>query len=110
MRRPTSTARRLRPVLAIALALGLGYGGCSEIREDELQCEEAVAHVMGCCEPFKPKVRCEYVKGGCAEESTYPDLSVQESRCIRELSCSELRERGLCSAEKWDAAPREVCS
>jgi hypothetical protein len=87
---------------AIALA-----NGCYDLREDELQCEEAVAHLMECCDDFNAsEVRCIYERGDCGSETVHPDLSVEQSRTIRRLSCAEVRARGLCDHTAFGKSPR----
>lgn len=66
------------------------------IREDELRCEEAVAHLVDCCPGFDPKkVDCYFVSGGC--DVAYPVLDIQESRCISAMRCEEVVSAGICS-------------
>jgi hypothetical protein len=64
----------------------------------ELECEETAAYLNDCCAGFdaKAQLRCEFIEGEGCGESTYPDLSVEQSECIRAMSCAEVRERGLC--------------
>jgi hypothetical protein len=94
---------------AIATALALG-GGCGDLREDELQCEEAVAHLTGCCADFEPRVSCDYQESQACEESIPTDISSEQGRCIRDLSCGDVRRRGLCDADTWQSALSGVCS
>ena len=84
-------------VLTLSSSLVRGTG----FREDEVVCEEAVAHIADCCPDFDPqagpegaRVSCEYDESAC--DARLPDLSADESACIRELSCAELKERGIC--------------
>lgn len=70
-------------------------------REDEVQCEETVAYLADCCPGFDLEaVSCTY-QDSC--DPVLPDLSVEESRCIRSLSCAQIRERGLCEFRGKDA-------
>jgi hypothetical protein len=66
------------------------------LREDEVDCEQAVAHLDECCPGFSwgSTLRCEYV-GGCG--STVPGLTVEESQCVLAMSCQELTDRDLCT-------------
>lgn len=83
-------------IALLALAVAGVTGAFVALREDELECEEAVAHLEGCCDDFSPhQVECEYVSG-CGEE-TWPDLSVEEANCIEALECDEVRARDLCT-------------
>src|SRR4051812_48491925 len=81
-------------VAALALSLALGSNG---IREDELECEEAIAHLVECCPRFAAaSVKCEYDDSeGC--KTTYTALSIAESRCIERRSCDDVRSSGLCT-------------
>jgi len=64
------------------------------LREDELECEEAMAHLDSCCPGFDlDQVECIH---GFACDDVTPDLAVSESQCIRALDCEQIRERDLC--------------
>lgn len=88
------------PVVVVWLTLGVGQR--AGFREDEVECEEAAAHLSSCCNAAVD-LSCNFTD---ACSSTYPDLSPSESRCIRDLSCSEIRARGLCSEEFSDYSNR----
>jgi hypothetical protein len=65
------------------------------LRQDEVECEEAVAYLIECCPGFDHGVvRCEY-QTTCGV--TYPDLTTRESQCILDASCEELRQHDLCN-------------
>jgi hypothetical protein len=66
------------------------------LREDEVDCEQAVAHLDECCPGFTwaSSLRCEY-DGGCAPNT--PGLTVEESNCVAAMSCDELVARDLCT-------------
>lgn len=82
----------MRTIHLIALTVGLSLG-CG-IRQDELRCEEAVAHLIDCCPSFPhDSVSCEYSEG-CS--TYYPDFSVAQSDCIIAKSCDAIRAAGLC--------------
>ncbi|WP_394847329.1 hypothetical protein LZC95_07665 [Pendulispora brunnea] len=76
-------------------------------RGDVISCEEALAHLADCCPGFDPgRVRCEYnYDEGCAGGSTqveHPTLDSDESQCIRNLECSDLIERDVCTRAQND--------
>jgi hypothetical protein len=65
------------------------------LREDELKCEEAVAHLEECCPELDvASLQCR-ASGDCDAE--LPDFRVAESDCIRAASCDEIQARGLCA-------------
>jgi len=77
---------------AVAITLPLA---CGDMRQDELDCEEAVSHLQECCPGFTGNnVECTYVSG-CAG-TTYPEISYDQSRCIRGESCDALVRSGVC--------------
>ncbi len=66
------------------------------IREDELRCEEAVAHLVDCCPGFDAQqVDCYFVESGC--DVAYPVLDIEESRCIAGKPCADVVSSGICS-------------
>lgn len=87
----------MRHVVPIAFVVLLVVGvSCNGFREDEITCEQAVAHLVECCpETSFLGVRCEHVNAkGCDENATdevFPDLRTEQARCVREKSCGELR-------------------
>jgi hypothetical protein len=86
--------RRPRVVLLAALLVG-AVVCCVGIREDELLCEEAAAHLADCCPGFAvSSLSCSY-NSGCGS-TTYPALSVQQSQCINGESCAALVADNVC--------------
>ena len=87
------------PVALCALAL---LGGAEGIDKSELECEEAVQHLIDCCPDHAPakQVDC-YTGRGCDDRP--PDLLQPQSICLRDASCDDLYARGACSA------PRDAC-
>ena len=82
---------------------------CGDLREDELRCEEAVAHLDDCCNDFDPtQLSCRFLEGcsGTDDDLTLTDFSVAQSECITELSCSRIRLAGLCLLPSEDASGR----
>jgi hypothetical protein len=70
---------------------------------EELECEEAIAHLKDCCEPLETDNICG---AGCDALT----LSLEESGCIEERGCDELRAAGVCervSALSIAGAPEE---
>jgi len=68
---------------------------CAGVREDELLCEEASAHLAHCCPGFDAtKMQCTYVSG-CGT-TTYPALSVAMGRCILGEDCADLVAGSVC--------------
>jgi hypothetical protein len=84
------------------MLLALGWLGAGGIREDEFQCEQAVAHLEECCPGFEPReVSCSF-SSGCGS-TTFTAFSLEESRCIQEESCGAIRSGHVCER----AAARE---
>lgn len=85
-----------RAALACVVWCGLSVR-CGTLRQEELECEEAVARLYECC-PSAPlsEVNCTYEEGGCEGEPRVPDIPVRQSRCVRTLSCLELTTQGVC--------------
>lgn len=80
-----------RAIVVLGGSLLVAGGG---LREDELDCEQAVAHLASCCPAFDPSlVDCTY-SSTCG--ITYPALNVDESQCIVGLSCEAIVAAGLC--------------
>ena len=77
-------------ILVIVLPLA-----CGDMRQDELDCEEAVSHLLACCPGFTGShIECTYV-AGCTT-TTYPAISYLQSQCIRGESCDTLVRSGVC--------------
>jgi hypothetical protein len=83
------------PVVVFALAFLLLR--CGDLRQDEIQCEEAAAHLKNCCPSFNAsRVNCKYVEG--CDGSTHPPLlSVETSQCIRATSCDSVVANNMCA-------------
>jgi hypothetical protein len=82
---------RLALVLVGASMLMADFG----LREDEIDCEKAVAWLQSCCPGFAraETLRCEY-DSGCGV--TEPAISISDSQCILGESCDELKASGIC--------------
>ncbi len=90
-----------------ALFIGLPLA-CGNMSGEELVCEEALAHLQDCCPGFNPThVGCLYDGPGCGDPNGFqtPDVSGDQSACIRGVSCAQLVQSGVCArAEKaWTA-------
>ncbi|HEX7671104.1 MAG TPA: hypothetical protein VF395_16025, partial [Polyangiaceae bacterium] len=63
-------------------------------RQDEVECEEAVAELVECCPGFdRSAVYCQY-NDVCGV--SYPDLAPDESECILDKKCSQIRGKRIC--------------
>jgi hypothetical protein len=90
----------LRRVLCAALLLQVALA-CGGIREDELSCEDATAHLAACCPGLAAaQISCTYVppqSDGCyGTPANYPGIGIAASTCIREESCAQLQSSGVC--------------
>jgi hypothetical protein len=85
-------ARWIRTAIAcLGLSTLIAGGG---LRQDELDCEQAVAHLKECCPDFVgATIACEF-SDGCG--TTDPALSIDESHCILALECAALVKSGIC--------------
>ena len=90
------------PVALLALVL---LGGAEGISENELECEEAVKHLLDCCPDDGPirTISC-YAGRGCDHET--PELSSAQSVCLRDSSCDALYASGACAAPKTTVCAR----
>jgi hypothetical protein len=79
---------------AIALAL-LGTRCADGFREDEMDCEQAVAHLKSCCSEIDvAQTACTHESTGGVVTSTA--LTADESTCILGEGCDTLRSSGVC--------------
>src|ERR1700761_6019438 len=96
---PTSSGVRRwlrRAVAVLGLSTLVANGG---LRQDELDCEQAIAYLQGCCPDFGgATVACSYDSGCGTTVSTA--LSIEESQCILSESCSQIVASGLCEKVK----------
>jgi hypothetical protein len=94
-------------VVAILFACSDDYDRSDDMTLEVVSCEEAIAHLTECCPGFDPTIQSckdrEWQKEerGCESYSlsqgdVLPELSLDESRCVRELSCADIRGRGIC--------------
>src|SRR5262249_34558314 len=72
------------------------------LRNDEVDCEEAVKHMIDCCPGFdRGVVQCVY-NDVCGV--SYPDLTPDESTCILDASCNALVNDGICKSVQQRSA------
>jgi hypothetical protein len=98
--------------LSTAGTLALVFACGDALQQDELDCEEAVSYLEGCCAGSDTRaVRC--IDDGCSGH--HPDISEPQSACIRAESCQELVATGVCQrAQQWlpgsnGTATTQVC-
>jgi hypothetical protein len=104
---PGTTHRRDRwrflrfALAALGLTALMADGG---LREDEIDCEEAVAHLQACCPGFTQTetLQCTYSDGCGVVE---PAISIPQSQCILAESCEALVSGGVCARAVNLASP-----
>lgn len=96
----------------VAIGLRSFVFSCNNLRQDELDCEQAVVRLAQCCPGLQAReISCYYSAGSCEESDTLPDIDITESRCIRERSCEALSAAGICQRATEKATsfyPRSV--
>ncbi len=89
MKRRVGTAFITAGTFAVLFACG------DPLLQVELDCEEAVSVLEGCCPGFAgSQLQCQY-NSDCSQ-TTYPAISQDQSACIRGESCDELKSTGVC--------------
>jgi hypothetical protein len=84
-------------LLVLGLAIAGGIPAAHGFRQDEVECEEALARLEECCPGFDASlVRCDYLES--CEDTTYPSITPSESQCLRDLSCDVIRQKRACDA------------
>ena len=94
--------------MAALVVLSLACGDA--LRQDVLDCEDAVAHLAACCPGFvNSTISCVYDHEGCSSQD--PQLTLDESQCISRASCADLVASDVCGrAQQLPAGePRAVC-
>ena len=77
------------------------------MRSDELECEEAVGHLLDCCPGLSfSEDYCTY-DAHCSGRP--PRLDEDQSRCIRAKSCDELRDAHACERAPDAGGGDEIC-
>jgi hypothetical protein len=88
---------RLRSPLLIVAGIVVLFACGAPLRQDELDCEEAVSVLASCCPGFQSsQLQCIYDDPGCGG-TTYPALTLSDSACIRSETCATLVSSGVCS-------------
>jgi hypothetical protein len=89
---------RLRSSIVVGLGIAVIFGCGDPLRQDELDCEEAVSVLEGCCPGFYgSELQCVYSAPQSCGPTTYPALSEEASACIRGESCAQLVSSGVCA-------------
>lgn len=85
-----------------------------QFRKDVLWCEDAVAKLTSCCDGLSgssanvASIPCRAFSSGCDTLNDVvidPYLSRDESECVRQASCSDLRDNGVCERAGALVAP-----
>ncbi len=86
---------------ALGMSTLMADGG---LREDEIDCEEAVAYLQQCCPGFAQTetLQCEYFDGCGVIE---PAISIPASQCIVSETCAQLVSSGVCARAKNLSSP-----
>jgi hypothetical protein len=88
------TKKPFRCGRAFTLSLLVGVLLACGIRQDEFDCENAAAHLQECCSGFSATmIECTY-SPYCT--TTYPEIDIADSDCIRNESCEDLIGTGVC--------------
>jgi len=94
----------MAPGWIIAATVALMFA-CGDMRQDELDCEEAVSHLRDCCPGFDTNlVDCTYFAPQGCGTTTYPDIPIGQSQCISGETCGSLVASGVC--KRMGAATR----
>src|SRR5689334_8220548 len=79
-----------------------------DLNEDDLRCEQAVAHLSDCCPGFDPQ-QFACASGGCGG-SDQRGIEYQDSLCIVSLDCAALQAKGICEwTRRAERFPQSVC-
>jgi hypothetical protein len=93
MRRANARHAPALAFAAVVLAL-FGTRCTGGMREDEVECEQAVSKLTQCCPGFDPgRLHCEY-SDACG--TTWPEYTINDSHCIESESCKTLQQTGVC--------------
>jgi len=95
-------------IMPVVVLLGLGVRREPQpgLREDEVECEEARAHLIDCCPTFGSNLACSYVDNGVCDAPTYPDLSSDDAVSVQRLSCGAIQTSDWC-ARQFDHSPSD---
>ncbi len=85
-----------RVVCVLGVSTLVADGG---LRQDEIDCENAISYLQGCCPDFTGEtVACVHDEG-CGT-ITDTALSIEESQCIVAESCAQVVSSGICERVK----------
>jgi hypothetical protein len=99
MRSAVGRRNRLRSA-SLAMLVIVSTHCATGLGEEEVECQEAVAHLMHCCPGLTVQPNaCDYSGEACSG-GTVPAFSATTSRCIRAKSCAQLADDGLCFATR----------
>jgi hypothetical protein len=84
------------------------YDDSEDLNDTVISCEVAIAHLANCCPEFDPQKhgqctdRDYHQTSGCESVTTkagrtLPEMTLEESVCVRESSCESLVNRGVCN-------------
>lgn len=90
--RPAAWRWIRRSAAVLGLSILVAGGG---LRQDELDCEQTVAYLQGCCPDSHTWTLACVSDRGCGV-STDPVFSIDESQCIQAMSCDEIFHSGIC--------------
>jgi hypothetical protein len=102
MTRWQATGRWIRRGTAVLGLTALIAGG--GLRQDEIDCEQAVSFLQGCCPDWAGATVSCVQDTGCGT-SVSPALSIDESQCILAESCAQVVQSGLCERVKNLVSP-----
>ena len=75
------------------------------VQEDEFECENAVAHLAGCCPNFvTTSIDCS-----TGDSCNGPALTLDQSQCILGASCATIQSLGLCDRASSAASGIPIC-
>jgi len=87
---------RIASPTLVALGVAVVFA-CDPLDGEELDCEEAVSVLKGCCPGFDSSpLQCIVAPGGCYG-GTSPALDQDDSTCIRKATCAQLIATGVCT-------------
>ena len=87
----------------MALGLVLGHS-CSDITTSTLLCEDATSRIYQCC-AVHAAIDCH--ENGCSGH--HPNFAPETAKCLRSLSCDDLRQAGVCDVPDWQFPIGSTC-
>ena len=89
------------PVAMLTLVL---LNGAEGIDKGELECEEAVKHLLDCC-PNDAPIRSLNCYAGRFCDDRRADLAPEHAVCLRDASCDDLFASGACGDPRTRCLP-----